>query len=380
MGVDGFKTDFGEQVPADAVFYDGSPGSEMQIASPQLYNQVTYEAMFPPYPWHSIGRSAWDGSQSYSAIWAGDQSADFWPRHGFAERHHGWPETAGLSGFPFWASDIGGYFGQRAEEVFARWIAFGAFFPDMQIAWSGLPRTLEVSPKKSWRFTGTTHGFTAISFLYISLSRHTSRANRDADPCAPCRWFSDDPAIWQPNAEISYCFGGASCWWHQSTSVTVPNGMCICHQGCGVDFWSGETYPGGREIVVTAELNQIPVFARAGALIPLLDPSADTLLPVVDEPEIKVAGDHLRLQIYPGADGRFELHDGTQFRWLEATHTLQVAAQPIERFISIRMMTADLQLDQVQDDHGQPIPPKTPTWMETLIIFVSRPFQNTPTR
>lgn len=353
MGVDGFKTDFGEQVPADAVFYDGSPGSEMHNRFPQLYNQVTYEAMSRHTHGILLARSAWDGSQSYSAIWAGDQSADFGPATGLPSVIMA-GQTAGLSGFPFWASDIGGYFGQPTEEVFARWIAFGAFSPIMQLHGLGC--------REPWKFSKEIleiyrHYARVHSDLFPYIYTHAIQAAQTGMPIlrAMPLVFPDDPAIWQANAEFQYCFGRellvAPVYFGHSTKrhVYLPPGLWR-------DFWSGETYPGGREIVVTAELNQIPVFARAGALIPLLDPSADTLLPVVDEPEIKVAGDHLRLQIYPGADGRFELHDGTQFRWLEATHTLQVAAQPIERFISIRMMTADLQLDQVQDDHGQPIP------------------------
>jgi len=68
MGFDGFKTDFGEQVPDDAVFYDGRTGLEMHNLYPQIYNQVTYEAMQRHTQGILLARSAWDGSQSFCAL------------------------------------------------------------------------------------------------------------------------------------------------------------------------------------------------------------------------------------------------------------------------------------------------------------------------
>jgi len=86
----------------------------------------------------------------------------------------------------------------------------------------------------------------------------------------------------------------------------------------------------------------------------LLDPSADTLLPVLDEPEIKVAGNDLRLCVYPGANGSFQLHDGTQFTWQEQELTLVIHSQPVKRSVSVCMMDKTLQLLQVQDEVGNP--------------------------
>ncbi len=353
LGVDGFKTDFGEQVPQDAVFFDGSLGNEMHNRFPQLYNQVTYEAMSRHTHGVLLARSAWDGSQSYSAIWAGDQSSDFGPATGLPSVIIA-GQTAGLSGFPFWASDIGGYFGQPSEEVFARWIAFGAFSPIMQLHGLGCREPWKFSNEilEIYRFFARVH-----TDLFPYIYTHAKKASESGMPIlrAMPLAFPDDPAIWQSNAEFQYVFGRdllvAPVYFSHSTRrhLYLPPGLWR-------DFWSGELYPGGREIIVSAELNQIPVFARAGALIPLLDPSADTLLPVMDEPEIKVAGNHLRLQIYPAADGSFDMYDGTRFRWLDASRTLQVSGQSVNRWISIRMMESALQFEQVQDANGQPLP------------------------
>ena len=353
MGFDGFKTDFGEQVPDDADFYDGRIGLEMHNLYPQIYNQVTYEAMQRHTHGILLARSAWDGSQPYCALFAGDQSSDFGPATGFPSVIKA-AQNAGLSGFPFYASDIGGYFGTPTEKVFARWIAFGAFLPIMQLHGLGC--------REPWKY----------SSQILDLYRHYARVHMDLFPYiythalaasttgvplvrAMAFAFPDEPDIWQLDNELQYCFGshllvspiysGDSDVWN----VQLPTGIWR-------DFWVGIPYQGGKTIQVKADIDYLPVFARAGAIIPLLDPSADTLLPVLDEPEIKVAGDDLRLQLYPGADGSFQLYDGSNFNWQESTMTLQVSSQPVDRQISVRMMDAALRFSYVMNEQGIHLP------------------------
>ncbi|HSM25277.1 MAG TPA: TIM-barrel domain-containing protein, partial [Anaerolineaceae bacterium] len=70
LGVDGFQTDFGEQVPEDAVFFDGSTGKEMHNFYPVLYNEITYQTIKEQKPPVMLIRSGWHGSQKHSVIWA----------------------------------------------------------------------------------------------------------------------------------------------------------------------------------------------------------------------------------------------------------------------------------------------------------------------
>ncbi len=85
-----------------------------------------------------LARSAWDGSQRYCAIWAGDQSSDFGPATGLASVILA-GQNAGLSGFSCWASDIGGYFGQPTEETFIPLDCIWCFLTDHAITWFGMP-------------------------------------------------------------------------------------------------------------------------------------------------------------------------------------------------------------------------------------------------
>ena len=352
MGFDGFKTDFGEQVPDDAIFHDGRTGLEMRNLYPQLYNQVTYEAMQRHTQGILLARSAWDGSQPYCALFAGDQSSDFGPATGFPSVIKA-SQNAGISGFPFYASDIGGYFGTPTEKVFARWIAFGAFLPIMQLHGLG--------NREPWKYS--THILDLYrryaqlhTDLFPYIYTYAMEATKTGVPIMRAMAFAypEDPSIWNPMNELQYCFGkdllvspvysGHSETW----SLYLPAGGWR-------DFWTGEPYYGGQEITMKVAIEEIPVFARAGSIIPFLDPSPHTLLPVMDEPEIKVAGNDLRLQVYPGADGAFELFDSTEFVWQESDSTLIINNLPLDRWISIRMMDIGYQFVRTLDDAGDTI-------------------------
>ena len=330
MGVDGFKTDFGEQVPEDAVFADGRTGRELHNVYPRLYNQATAEALAQETaPDQSGGillaRSAWHGSQRFSAIFAGDQSSDFGPATGLPSVIVA-GQNAGLSGFPYWACDIGGYFGTPTDEVFVRWAQFGAFCPIMQIHGTGC--------REPWRFSATTLAtyrryaqlrMDLLPYIY-SLAQQAAETGLPMMRALPLE-FPDDPGAWDDVAEREYCFG------EQLLVAPVYYGLdrfryLYLPAGGWRDFWTGEWREGGRVHQVPADLETIPVHARAGAIIPWLDPSADTCVPAED-PATRSgqAGADLRLSLYPGADGSFQLYDGTRFIWREQEALLLVRRQ-----------------------------------------------------
>ncbi len=330
MGVDGFKTDFGEQVPEDAVFADGRTGRELHNVYPRLYNQATAEALAQETaPDQSGGillaRSAWHGSQRFSAIFAGDQSSDFGPATGLPSVIVA-GQNAGLSGFPYWACDIGGYFGTPTDEVFVRWAQFGAFCPIMQIHGTGC--------REPWRFSATTLAtyrryaqlrMDLLPYIY-TLAQQAAETGLPMMRALPLE-FPDDPGVWDDVAEREYCFG------EQLLVAPVYYGLdrfryLYLPAGGWRDFWTGEWREGGRVHQVPADLETIPVHARAGAIIPWLDPSADTCVPAED-PATRSgqAGADLRLSLYPGADGSFQLYDGTRFIWREQEAVLLVRRQ-----------------------------------------------------
>lgn len=125
QGVDVIKTDFGERIPRDVVWYDGSPKLSMHNWYTQLYNQAVFEAIEETYGKGNAclhARSATVGGQQQPVHWGGDCESTF---NGMAQSLR-----AGLSltssGFGFWSHDIGGFEGAFPDPaVYKRWVAFG---------------------------------------------------------------------------------------------------------------------------------------------------------------------------------------------------------------------------------------------------------------
>lgn len=125
QGVDAIKTDFGERIPRDVVWHDGSPKLSMHNWYTQLYNQAVFEAIEETYGKGNAclyARSATVGGQQQPVHWGGDCESTF---NGMAQSLR-----AGLSltssGFGFWSHDIGGFEGAFPDPaVYKRWVAFG---------------------------------------------------------------------------------------------------------------------------------------------------------------------------------------------------------------------------------------------------------------
>ncbi|KIL38617.1 hypothetical protein SD70_25335 [Gordoniibacillus kamchatkensis] len=175
LGVRGIKTDFGEQVPADAVFADGSTGRTMHNYYPVLYNRVTHEVV-NKYNGILLGRSAWAGSQAFTGIWAGDQTADFAPRSGMLATIYA-GQNIGVCGFPFWGSDIGGYFGKPDRECFIRWTQYAAFTPCMELHGLGERDPWDMDSEAFGNYVMYTSLHTRCSLICIRLQ--SRRRNGD---------------------------------------------------------------------------------------------------------------------------------------------------------------------------------------------------------
>ncbi|HJV64016.1 MAG TPA: alpha-xylosidase, partial [Albitalea sp.] len=124
MGVDCFKTDFGERIPSEGVVYhDGADPVEMHNLYPLQYNQAVFEVLQEVKREDAMvfARSSYASGQRFPVHWGGDCWSNF---ESMAESLRG-----GLSltscGFAFWSHDIGGFEGNPPPAVYKRWIQFG---------------------------------------------------------------------------------------------------------------------------------------------------------------------------------------------------------------------------------------------------------------
>jgi alpha-D-xyloside xylohydrolase len=124
MGVDTFKTDFGERIPTDVHYYDGSDPLKMHNYYSYLYNRIVFgllEEVRGKGDAVVFARSATVGGQQFPVHWGGDCTATF---ESMAESLRG-GLSLGLSGFGFWSHDIGGFEQTASADVYKRWAAFG---------------------------------------------------------------------------------------------------------------------------------------------------------------------------------------------------------------------------------------------------------------
>jgi alpha-D-xyloside xylohydrolase len=119
-----FKTDFGERIPTDVVYHDGSDPLKMHNYYSYLFNKTVFEMLEETRGKGEavvFARSATTGGQKYPVHWGGDSTATF---ESMAESLRG-----GLSltacGFGFWSHDMGGFEQTASADVYKRWCAFG---------------------------------------------------------------------------------------------------------------------------------------------------------------------------------------------------------------------------------------------------------------
>lgn len=124
MGVDCFKTDFGERIPTDVVYYDGSDPMKMHNYYTYLYNRTVYETVKKKKGEKEailFARSATAGCQKFPVHWGGD----CWSDYESMEQSLRGGLSLTSSGFGFWSHDIGGFESTSTADVYKRWCAFG---------------------------------------------------------------------------------------------------------------------------------------------------------------------------------------------------------------------------------------------------------------
>jgi len=124
MGVDCFKTDFGERIPTDVVWFDGSDPSKMHNYYTYLYNKCVYELLEKKRGKEDavlFARSATVGGQKFPVHWGGDCWSDY---ESMEESLRGGLSLL-MSGFGYWAHDIGGFEATSTPDVYKRWVGFG---------------------------------------------------------------------------------------------------------------------------------------------------------------------------------------------------------------------------------------------------------------
>ncbi len=136
MGVDCFKTDFGERIPTEVVYYNGADPVKMHNYYTYLYNKTVYELLERKKGKEEavlFARSATAGGQKFPVHWGGDCSSNY---ESMSESLRGGLSLT-MSGFGYWSHDIGGFEATSTPDVYKRWAAFGLLSSHSRLHGSG---------------------------------------------------------------------------------------------------------------------------------------------------------------------------------------------------------------------------------------------------
>jgi alpha-D-xyloside xylohydrolase len=310
LGARVIKVDFGEQAPLDGVYHDGTPGHRMHNLYPLLYNQAvaeaTEEATGESIIW---ARSAWAGSQRYPLHWGGDSSANW---HNLGPQIQG-GLSLGLSGFPFWSMDIGGFVGDASGPLLVRWMQAGVFFSHPRIHGTGERELYKRDPEtlRICRDYVRLH-YRLLPYLWATALEGTLRSLPVSR--ALVLEYPDDPTTWAIGDQ----------WLLGDALLVAPildesdRRRVYLPAGTWTDWWTGERTTGPRWLDVEVDLATLPLWLREGAVIPLgpvmdyvdQQPQDELVLriaPFVGDGErelrIPAPGGELRIS-YRAADGR----------------------------------------------------------------------------
>lgn len=262
MGVDCFKTDFGERIPTDVAYHDGSDPQKMHNYYPQLYNQTVFELLREVRGAGEavlFARSATAGGQQFPVHWGGDCHSTF---AAMAESLRG-GLSLGLSGFGFWSHDIGGFEGMPPAALYKRWVAFGLLSSHSRLHGSS-------SYRVPWLFdeeaVAVLRSFTNLKCrLMPYLYAQAQVAARTGTPLmrAMLLDFPDDPAC--EYLDRQYMLGDALL----VAPVFSADGDVRYYvpEGRWTNFLTGEPVAGGRWLHETHGVLSLPLLARPNSVI-----------------------------------------------------------------------------------------------------------------
>jgi alpha-D-xyloside xylohydrolase len=240
------------------VSHSGDSGIRLHNVYSMLYNRCVYEAAEKycktgPF---LFSRSAWTGSQRFPAQWGGDPQADW---QGLAASIRG-SLAWGMSGGPFFATDIGGFYKDtRDAELYVRWAQASVFSAHMRLHGIG--------PREPWSYTEQASDavFAALKLRYQLIPYLQECAEQAQQTGLPIQRAM---ALAFPDDVLAHSFDQQFMCGEKLLVVpcVVPNGKVKFYlpQGEWVRFPDGQAYQGGKYYEETLELTQMAVFVRKG--------------------------------------------------------------------------------------------------------------------
>jgi alpha-glucosidase len=323
LGIDGFWNDmnepaaWGQHLPENIEFaYEGEGATHvkarnvygMQMARSTREGAVAHLKKRP----FVLTRAGFSGIQRYAAVWTGDNTA--------SDEHMllgvRLVNAMGLAGVAHAGYDVGGFAGTCTPALYARWVAIGAFSPFFRAH-----AMINSRDSEPWSFGEETEDIARnyITLRYKLMPYLYSSFFEAAQTGMPVQRslaidYTHDESIYLEAFQNQYGFG--------KNLLVCPAGSAKEFQkvylpkGKWYDFFSDETYEGGRELVKELFSDTLPVYVKAGGILCMQSP----LQHLGEKPEPT-----LMLHLYAGADGTFDYYedDGESFAYRNGNYYLR---------------------------------------------------------
>jgi alpha-glucosidase/alpha-D-xyloside xylohydrolase len=351
-------------------------GDPLDIASRLVRNRMYWEGPQLDRPNerpYALHRNGYAGMQRYgSFLWSGDVYST-WET---LKVHIPIAINTALTGIPYWGTDIGGFVPTKefTAELYLRWFQFGAFCPlfrshgrawKLRLPWgwdTGDPGPIEINNYNGAAIPDSSQlhneqveiicrkylelRYRMLPYLYSAVHECATTGM----PIMRALWleYPDDPKavacgdeyLWGKNVLVAPVVEKGA----ETRQVYLPAGGWY-------DFWTQERLEGGREIRRNVDLETMPLYVRAGAILPL-GPVKQFTSEKVDQP--------LSISIYPGGDASFLLYEddgnsfnyrkgewmGIQMDWHDANHTLILRLATGSRMLPPTRRKLDVKLEQ----------------------------------
>ncbi|MEV4315059.1 alpha-xylosidase [Actinocrispum sp. NPDC049592] len=300
QGVDCFKTDFGERIPTDVVYHDGSDPQRMHNYYTFLYNQTVFEVLRKRGQAVVFARSATAGSQRFPVHWGGDCESTY---EAMAESLRG-GLSLGMSGFGFWSHDIGGFEGTPSPALFKRWIAFGLLSSHSRLHGSHSYRVPWLFDEESVDVLRRYSKLKAQLMPYLEQAARQAVSEGVPMMRAMVLEFPDDPAC--THLERQYMLGGSLL----VAPVFSDDGEVEYYvpEGEWTDLLTGQAVWGPRWIRDRRGFLEMPILVRPNTILPVGAVDSRPDYDYADGVTLRIYGLGEGTQVTPVGDTVFVTH------------------------------------------------------------------------
>lgn len=324
VGIDSFKTDFGERIPTDVCYFDGSDPVKMHNYYTQLYNKVVFDVLKEYYGENKaclFARSATVGGQQFPVHWGGDCSAEY---ESMAETLRGGLSLCS-SGFGYFSHDISGFEATATPDIYKRWSAFGLMSTHSRLHGNSSYRVPWLFDEES---VDVLRHFTLLKgrmMPYLFSNAVTTSTTGVPMMRAMALQFADDPACL--SLDRQYMLGDSLL----VAPIFNEDGIAQYYVPAGTwtDLQTGEEFEGGKFYTTEHDYFSLPLLVKPNTIMAMGNFEKDFVYDYLDGTEFTIYA------LEDGKTAEFDLYDA------EAEKVFSIKATRAGNKISIEHTATD---------------------------------------